>query len=108
MTVVLFIEPSCRACDVLVAELEAGRTAMLGARLVVVGEQMGDGRRLDADPDVKVVQEGSTRAVSSAFRSERTPEAFVIVDGLVAAKGLMSDWDQLRGLISQADSRALA
>jgi hypothetical protein len=105
-TVVLFVDASCRACDSIVAGLEAGRPVMPGIRLVVVGEQMGEGRQLTADPDVTVVQAGSALAMASAFASERTPEAFVIIDGRVAAKGLTSDLDQLLRLVSRADTLA--
>lgn len=104
-TVMLFIDASCPACDAIIADLEAGQPGTIDARLIVIGEHIGDDRPLSLGSEITVVREGA-HALASAFASERTPEAFIIVGGRVVAKGLAGDLDHLRGLVARAESAA--
>lgn len=101
-SILLFIGHSCRACERLVTDLEAGSTPDLGAQLVVATEDSQFARSIPPRPDIAVVADGS-RTLARVFENDRTPQAFVIgEDGRVIQSGSPNDWDGLRNLIENA------
>lgn len=100
-SVVLFLSPSCKACEGLVADLKAGSVPDLGAPLVVLSDDRRQADEFVVTPAVTVVVQNE-RSVADVFDSNVTPHAFVIgARREVEASGITSDWKSLRRLLEE-------
>jgi hypothetical protein len=99
--VVLFIDPGCRPCERLVAELRRGWEVQQGARLWVI---TGDGHESDLDlPGQATVLVQSDDRISRAFQTSITPHAFAIgVNGTIVNRDIPDSTDALVKLARQA------
>jgi hypothetical protein len=96
VSVVLFISSSCQACADLLVGLETGSVPPLPCRLVVVSREQELAARV-ASGTWLVIKSDS--AVVAAFKSHRTPHAFLVDrGGRVLANGSPNTWEELTRL----------
>lgn len=101
-TIILFLEPACKACELLVRDLQEGQVPDLGARLVVVSSDRAEAERLARSSEVMVIVDGD-RSVARAFQSAVSPQTFVVDEHrMVLASGTPNEWDELRRLVMAA------
>lgn len=97
-TILLFLGPTCPACERFNHDLVEGVVPDLEEKLVVVTSDAEQALRLDGA--LLAVVADSERVLADALQSDRTPHAFVVdPDARVAAVGSPNTWDQLRDLI---------
>lgn len=97
-TMLLFLGPTCPACERFNHDLIEGVVPDLDARLVVVTSDAEQALSLYGVPLAVVAD--SERVLAGALQSDRTPHAFVVdPDARVAAVGSPNAWDQLRDLL---------
>jgi hypothetical protein len=98
-TIVLFLNTSCGSCELLAADLEAGRVANLDIPLVVVADEPDDAARFAAGGQAQVLLQENA-SLARAFESDRTPHAFVIDEaGRVVASGTPNTWQAMASLL---------
>lgn len=102
-TIALFVSPSCRACEGLVADLKEGHVPDLGVALVAVSDDRDQAGEFKRSRSIRVlVQDG--RSLADIFASNVTPHAFVIgEERRIEASGIPSDWGSLRRLAGGAE-----
>lgn len=104
-TVVLFLGPSCRACERFVKDLGAGRAPHIAAQLVVVTDDAESASALARATEVTVLVDHD-RALAEAFDARLVPRAFVVDGrGSVLAEGRPNEWDELERLIAEGGGR---
>jgi peroxiredoxin len=101
-SIVLFLSPSCRACEGMVGDLKEGTVPDLGASLLAISDDREQARAFEPSHGITVlVQDG--RSLADVFLSTVTPHAFVIdEERRVRASAIPSDWDSLRQLTDSA------
>lgn len=99
LSVVLFLDEDCAACDGVVADLRSGYAPDIAARLVVVSSAREAAERLARSSNVVVVVDDE-RSVARAFESVVSPQAFVVnADGMVQTSAMPNTWEELRQLV---------
>jgi len=99
-SLVLFVGPSCRACERLVEDLRAGSVPYLGARLFVVPDSADLAPELDRTTGITVLVD-TERTLARAFEMRVVPQAFVVdVHGVVLAAGRPNSWDEVQSLLA--------
>ena len=110
-TILLFLGPTCPACERFNHDLVEGVVPDLEAKLVAVTNDAE--QALSLDGALVAVVADSERILADALQSDRTPHAFVVdPDARVAAVGSPNTWDQLRDLMDDTrekggDARAV-
>jgi hypothetical protein len=98
-TIVLFLNTGCRSCELLAADIEAGRIPDLGAPLVVVADESGEAARFAAGGQAHVLLQ-KNGSLARVFESDRTPHAFVIDEtGRVVVSGSPNNWEVMALLL---------
>jgi hypothetical protein len=101
-TILLFLGPSCQACERLVDDLDTGRVPELRARLVVVAHDADEAAGFAAGGVTALVQDD--RSLARVFESDRVPHAFVIAEGgTVLASGSPNDWEGVQNLLRDSE-----
>jgi len=104
-TVVLFLGPSCQACERLLADLEASRLPDIDAELVVVTDDAESAPALARAADVTVVFDDN-RQLARVFDARLVPRAFVVdARGTVLAEGRPNEWKELQRLVTGGGGR---
>ncbi len=100
--VYLFLEPGCRPCKTLAAELGGNGGWLEGPPLRVVIDDSSAGRAFALPPDVEVLYQ-SDGAIASAFKNLATPQAYVVGEGGVVLDTVIpSSVDSVRMLVTRA------
>jgi peroxiredoxin len=98
-TIVLFLNTGCQSCEVIAADIEAGRVPDLGVPLVVVADEPDEAARFADGGQVQVVLQ-ENGSLARVFESDRTPHAFVIDEtGRVLVSGSPNNWDVMVSLL---------
>ncbi|MGI8478928.1 MAG: TlpA family protein disulfide reductase [Gaiellaceae bacterium] len=104
-TVVLFLGPSCEACERFVTDLEANQIPDVDAQLVVVTDDSESAPKLARATDVTVVVDDN-RQLARVFDARLVPRAFVVdAQGTVLAEGRPNEWNELQRLVTGGGGR---